>query len=84
MLGQLLFLIIKLMPIPINMKGTNILANNPRNRPRVIETPVKIKMTKVKIMEKIKTIKEIKHPNIITIPFFKNKPLYYLLYYNGV
>jgi len=67
------------MPIPINMKGTNILTNNPRNRPRVIETPVKIKMTKVKIMEKIKTIKEIKHPNIIQSPFSKIN--LYIIYY---
>lgn len=62
-------MIIKLAPSPINIRGINILANNPKNSPMVIETPVKVNMIKVKTIENIKAMIEIKHPNTILFSF---------------
>jgi len=67
--GYLLLLTIKLIPNPINMIGTNILASSPIKSPRVTETPVNVKITKVKTTENINAISEIKHPNTMAIPF---------------
>jgi len=62
-------LIIKLAPSPINIRGINILISNPKNKPRVIETPVKINMIKVKTIENTKAIIKVKHPNTIVFSF---------------
>lgn len=62
-------MIIKLAPSPINIRGINILISNPKNSPIVIETPVKVNMIKVKTIENIKAMIEIKHPNTILFSF---------------
>lgn len=63
---------IRLIPSPISIKGTNILANSLKNKPTVIETPVKTNMTKVKTIEKTNTMIAVKHPNNITSSLFQN------------